>query len=227
MKNVWNTLKTVIVWLIALIAVAMMVFTIISVTTFDHTDRQLFGYRAFIVRSDSMAATDFDAGDLILVKETDPSTLQEGDIISFISTDSANYGEIITHKIRTVTTTDSGVPCFVTYGTTTNTDDLTPVPYVNVLGKYEVCFPGVGTFFAFLKTTPGYICCILLPFLLLIGSQGINTVKVFRQYRKEQMEDMASERELLAAEREENRKLKEELERMKGEMTSKPQLQTE
>lgn len=227
MKNVWNTLKTVIVSLIAVVAVAMMVFTIISVTTFDHTDRALFGYRAFIVRSDSMAATDFDAGDLILVKETDPSTLVAGDIISFMSTDQASYGEIITHKIREATTTDDGIPCFITYGTTNNVDDQTPVPYVNVLGKYEVCFPGVGTFFAFLKTTPGYICCILIPFLLLIASQGMNTVKIFRQYRKEQMEDMASEREQLEAERAENRKLKEELERMKGEMTSKPQLQTE
>lgn len=227
MKKFWNTLKTVVVSLIAVIAVVMMVFTIISVTTFDQMDRTLFGYRAFIVRSDSMAATDFDSGDLILVKETDPSTLQEGDIISFISTDSASYGETITHKIRTVTTTDSGVPCFITYGTTNNVDDQTPVPYVNVLGKYEVCFPGVGTFFAFLKTTPGYICCILIPFLLLIASQGVNTVKVFRQYREEQMEDMKSEREQLEAEREKNRKLKEELERMKNEMTAQPQMQTE
>jgi len=227
MKKAWNIIKTAFVWLVVAVAVCMMIFTVISVTTFNRNDRDIFGYKAYIVRSDSMAATDFDAGDLILVKEVDPSTLKEGDIITYMSQNTNSFGEVITHKIRTVTTTDSGVPCFVTYGTTTNTDDLTPVPYVNVLGKYEVCFPGVGTFFAFLKTTPGYICCILLPFLLLIGSQGINTGKVFRQYRKEQMEDMASERELLAAEREENRKLKEELERMKGEMTSKPQLQTE
>ena len=35
-------------------------------------DRSLFGYKAFIVLSDSMKATDFDAGDLVLVKEVDP-----------------------------------------------------------------------------------------------------------------------------------------------------------
>ena len=56
----------------------MMVFTIVSVTTFDRNDRALFGYKMYIVRSDSMSATDFKAGDLILVRSVDPATLQEG-----------------------------------------------------------------------------------------------------------------------------------------------------
>ena len=55
-------------------AVAMMIFTIVSVTLFDHIDRNIFGYRAFIVLSDSMSATDFEAGDMVVVKEVDPAT---------------------------------------------------------------------------------------------------------------------------------------------------------
>ena len=62
----------------------MTVFTIVSASTFDRSDRSLFGYKAFIVLSNSMAKTDFSAGDLVLVKEVDPDTLQEGDIISYI-----------------------------------------------------------------------------------------------------------------------------------------------
>ena len=53
----------------------MTVFTIVSASTFDRSDRSLFGYKAFIVLSDSMAKTDFSAGDLVLVKEVDPDTL--------------------------------------------------------------------------------------------------------------------------------------------------------
>ena len=85
MKKVLEIIKTTLVWLVVLLAVSMMIFTVISVTTFNRNDRSLFGFKMYIVNSDSMAATDFNAGDLILVKEVDPSTLKEGDIITFMS----------------------------------------------------------------------------------------------------------------------------------------------
>ena len=108
MKKAWNIIRKIIVWAIVVFSLGMMAFTIISVTTFDRADRSVFGYSAFIVLSDSMKATDFDAGDLVIIKQTDPSTLKEGDIISFQSPDESNYGEIVTHKIREVTTDDEG-----------------------------------------------------------------------------------------------------------------------
>ncbi|MBQ5742796.1 MAG: hypothetical protein IIV79_01225, partial [Clostridia bacterium] len=79
MKKALNVIKTTAVWLVVVLAVSMMIFTVISVTTFNRNDRSLFGYKMYIVNSDSMAATDFKAGSLIFVKEVDPSTLQEGD----------------------------------------------------------------------------------------------------------------------------------------------------
>ena len=74
MKKVLNVVKNIFVWLMVVLAVCMMVFTIVSVNTFDRSDRNIFGFKAFIVLSDSMSKTDFDAGDLVLVKEVDPST---------------------------------------------------------------------------------------------------------------------------------------------------------
>ena len=70
-------LKSIFVWLVAILAVVMMVFTVVSVATFDRTDRSLFGYRAFIVLSDSMSRTDFSAGDHVLVSPCDPAELKE------------------------------------------------------------------------------------------------------------------------------------------------------
>ena len=69
-----------------------MIFTVISATTFNRNDRDLFGYKMYIVNSDSMAATDFKAGALIMVREVDPNTLQDGDIITFISQDTDSFG---------------------------------------------------------------------------------------------------------------------------------------
>ncbi len=229
-RKVWEIIKTMITWVVMLAAVAMMIFTVVSVSTFDRNDRDLFGYKAFIVRSDSMKATDFDAGDLILLKEVDPSTLIAGDIIAFRSVAPDSFGETFTHKIRALTTTEEGEPAFITYGTTTNVDDLYPVTYEQIQGKYQFALGGVGRFFTFLKTVPGYICCIFLPFMFLIIIQGLNSVKLFRQYkekelaemeakRRREMDEMAAEREKLAAERAESRKMLEQLRQLQAQMS--------
>lgn len=218
MKKTFEVIKTVLTWLIVLLAVCMMVFTIVSVTTFDRNDRALFGYKMYIVRSDSMSATDFKAGDLILVRSVDPATLQEGDIIAYTSQDTASFGETVTHKIRSLTTDADGQPAFITYGTTTDTDDQNVVTYPYVLGKYQRRFVNVGSFFQFLKTTPGYFVCIFLPFMLLIVVQAINSVKLFRQYKAEQLEEVQAERDQLKAEREASQKMMEELVALRKEL---------
>jgi len=221
MKNAFKFIKTTFIWLIIAFAVFMMVFTVISVTTFNRNDRNLFGYRAYIVMSDSMAATDFDAGSLIFVKEVDPTTLQEGDIITFISQDSESFGEVITHKIRKLTRDANGNAGFVTYGTTTNVDDATVVTFPYILGQYKSHLPYVGTFFNFMKTPQGYIICIFLPFMLLILHQGVNTVKLFRRYKSEQMEEMNQEKARLEEEREQNAKMMAELLALKAQLEGK------
>lgn len=218
MKKAWNIIRKIIVWAIVVFSLGMMAFTIISVTTFDRADRSVFGYSAFIVLSDSMKATDFDAGDLVIIKQTDPSTLKEGDIISFQSPDETNYGEIVTHKIREITTDDEGHPGFITYGTTTNSNDQGIVTYNLVLGKYQGHIPKVGTFFNFLKSVPGYFICIFTPFFILILVQARNSIKLFRKYKKEQMEEIQAEKKSLEEERVKSQEMMEQLMRMQQAM---------
>lgn len=218
MKKAWNIIRKIIVWAIVVFSLGMMAFTIISVTTFDRADRSVFGYSAFIVLSDSMKATDFDAGDLVIIKQTDPSTLKEGDIISFQSPDESNYGEIVTHKIREVTTDDEGNPGFITYGTTTDSNDQGIVTYNLVIGKYQGHIPKVGTFFNFLKSVPGYFICIFTPFFILILVQARNSIKLFRKYKKEQMEEIQAEKKSLEEERVKSQAMMEQLMQMQQAM---------
>lgn len=214
-------IRSIFVWLMVALAVFMMIFTIISVSTFDRADRNLFGYKAFIVLSDSMSKTDFSAGDLVLVKAVDPSTLKEGDIIAYTSQNTSNYGETVTHKIRKLTTDANGEPGFVTYGTTTDTDDETVVTYPYVLGKYSSHIPKVGAFFQFLKSTPGYIVCILIPFLLLILLEGVRCIRLFRKYKAEQQAELQAERDKIEADRAETQRMMQELLAMKAQMAQK------
>lgn len=218
MKKIFNIIKTVFVWLIVLLAVFMMIFTIVSVSTFNRNDRDLFGYKMYIVNTDSMAATDFNAGSLILVKEVDPSTLKEGDIITYMSQNSESFGETVTHKIRALTTDAEGNPGFITYGTTTDTDDATIVTYPYVMGKYQSHIPGLGTFFNFLRTTPGYFVCIFIPFMLIIIYEGVKFFNLFRKYRQEQMEEMQAEKDKIEAEKAENAKMLKELMALKEQL---------
>lgn len=207
MKSAWRVISNILVWFMVIIAVGMMVFTIVSVNTFDRNDRNIFGFRCYIVLSDSMSATDFDAGDLILAKEVDPSTLQVGDIISYQSQNRENYGQTVTHKIRAKTTDANGNPGFITYGTTTGTDDESVVTYPFILGKYQMALPKVGTFFQFLRTPQGYIVCILVPFLMLIIYQGLNCVKIFRMYKAEQLAELQAEKDALENQRKQNEEM--------------------
>ena len=224
--KVWNAVRNMLVGLVVVLAVCMMIFTVVSVSTFDRSDRSLFGYKAFIVLSDSMSKTDFDAGDLVLVREVDPATLQEGDIIAYISQNQENYGATVTHKIRKLTTDAGGEPGFVTYGTTTDTDDELVVTYPYVLGKYSSRIPKVGTFFQFLKSTPGYIVCILIPFLLLILLEGIRCIRLFRKYKAEQQAELQAERDKIEADRAETQRMMQELLQMKAQMEGTESSQT-
>jgi len=68
-------------------------------------------------------------------------------------------------------------------------DDEKIVTYPFILGQYQMALPKVGTFFQFLKTLPGFISFILIPFLLLIAYQAVNCIRLFRQYRAEIQEE--------------------------------------
>ena len=90
--------------------------------------------------------------------------------------------------------------------------------YPYVLDKYETNIPKVGRFFMFLKTTPGYIVCILIPFLLLILLQRINCIGLFRRYKLEQMAEMKEERAKIEEERAESQKMMAELLALKAQL---------
>ena len=232
MKKVLNVLKTIVVWLILVLSVLMMVFTIISTTMFDNADKNLFGYKFMVVLSDSMSATHFDAGDVIIVKEVDLKTLEPGDIISFyapledgdeeaVKQQYANkHVKVVTHMIKTVTKDADGNIAFETYGTTKGPENVDRNLATMIIGEYQMHIPKLGYFFQFVGTIPGYIVCILVPFVLLILSQAINCVRLFRRYRAEQMAGLVEEREKLEAEREENRRMMEELMALKAQMAA-------
>ena len=218
MKKVFSVVGRILTICILLFALFVMIFTIVSVNTVNREDASIFGYKPYIVLSDSMKDT-FEVGDIAVSKTVDVSTLEVGDIITFTSIDPSNYGETVTHKIREITTYE-GEQAFITYGTTTGVDDAYPVPFTNVTGEYQFRLPGMGYFFEFLRTPAGYITLILIPFLLLIILQAVRFFKLMGQYRREQRAELAAEKEAVEAERLKARQMLEELERLRAQLGS-------
>ena len=230
-KKILNITWKVISWLLIAFTVFMMVFTIVTVTTVDRNDRGFFGVRFYIVQTDSMSPSEnnkdldvhFSAGDIVVIKTVEnPAALQAGDVIAFLSMNSVSYGDTVTHMIREVKTTEDGhVLGYVTYGTNTGVNDEALVEPEYVLGVYTEKLPGVGNFFAFVKSTPGYISCILIPFLILIFYNGFNVIRLFRRYRREQLEAMQAERNEIDAERAEAQRMMQELLALKAQLEQK------
>ncbi len=215
----------------------IMLFTIISVTTFDRNDRSLLGFKFYIVQSDSMSLSEnnahldvhFNAGDIVIVKNVkDPTALQPGDIISFVTTDDNNKYITVTHMIREPRyTTEGKLIGYQTFGTNTGVNDETIVEPEFILGQYVGHLPKVGYFFTYVKSTPGYIICILIPFLMLIIVNALDVFKLFKKYKKEQNAIIDAEKAEIAADRQRNEDmlrelmaLKQELEAQKKEMAS-------
>lgn len=216
----------IITWALIVFAATMMIFTIVTVTTVDKNDRGMFGFRFYIVRTDSMSLSEnnadldihFNAGDIVIVKKAkDPKKLEPNTVISFMSANSDNFGETVTHMIRSVERDkDGNVVGYVTYGTNTGVDDEAIVEPSYILGVYSGKVPKLGNLFAFVKSTPGYILCILIPFLLLILYNGINVIRLFRKYKGEQNAIIEAERAEIAAERKQNEEMMRELLEMKA-----------
>ena len=182
---------------VAILVVIMTVLTVFSMVFNRDGTASVFGAQAYVVQSDSMAP-EFAAGDVIFSEEVNPEELIAGDIITFISRDSASYGQTITHCIREVTT-HNGELAFITYGIATGVDDGTPAAASDVLGRYAFRIAGMARSFEFLKSVPGYIVCILLPFLVIIGLQIANIVSAVRAARAEKVAAAAAERSRVEA----------------------------
>ena len=124
------------------------------------------GYSPMMVLTDSMSPK-IKSGDLIIIKEIDPTTLEVGDVITFF--DPAGNGQTtVTHRIINIETID-GVLKFETQGDYNNTPDRLLVEAEAVIGIYKFRIPIVANIAMFMQTVPGLILCVFVPLGALIA----------------------------------------------------------
>jgi signal peptidase len=137
-------------------------------------------FDAYVIVSPSMVPT-IKVQDAIIIGRVDPSDLEQGDIISYLATDSYYSGKVITHRIIGIEEASDGTLLFRTKGDNNNVADGTLVDEDNVYGKVLFRIPMLGYIRQFLSTYFGWILCIALPLLYLIMTEVIRVRKLLNQ----------------------------------------------
>lgn len=162
LKAKLNKLLTLVVIISAVVCIS------VCVQVIQGKDASLFGFRFYHILTGSMEPT-IRTGSNVLVKSVDTETLKVGDIITFISRDTAIYGSANTHRIYAIETDANGQKVFVTKGdANANTDSIYVYP-ADVKGKviFYMHSSGFSTFLAFLRTPYGFVTVIVFPVLFL------------------------------------------------------------
>ena len=135
-----------------------MIFIVKSYTDKDGIPSVL-GFKPIIVLSGSMSPA-FETGSMIFVRETDTTKLKVGDIICYMSGESA-----VTHRITEVVN-KGGEISYITKGDANNAPDRIPVNPEAVEGVYIKHINKLGSYAMFMQSTTGMILFIVLPLLL-------------------------------------------------------------
>ncbi|WP_254808419.1 signal peptidase I [Natronosalvus amylolyticus] len=124
------------------------------------------GEYSFVVLTGSMAPA-IEPGDVVIVGETDPGSIGDGDVITFLRGDAEAP---VTHRVTDVYESDAGI-AFETKGDANNEVDASLVPAENVLGVVILSIPYIGYVIQATNTPVGFAVVVLLPVALFVGSE--------------------------------------------------------
>jgi len=152
MKKIWNTITTLLVILVMILALLLV-------------GARFIGFQVFTVLSGSMEPN-YHVGSLIYVKKVDPFTLQSGDVITFM----LDEDTVATHRIVDVVPDeeDSSVIRFRTKGDANDAEDGSLVHYKNVVGTPVLTIPKLGYVASYIQQPPGMYVAIAAGAILLL-----------------------------------------------------------
>jgi len=163
--------RTMARWLgiLALLAVVVpfVVYAVPGVVGAEHS---------FVVLSGSMEPK-ISPGDAVIVDETDPAAIEEGDVITFVR---AEKSVPTTHRVVDVRQRGDQF-AFETEGDANEGSDPELVPAANVVGTVSLTIPLIGHVIHFANTRVGFVVFLLVP---LGGLALIEVWSLTRLYRK-------------------------------------------
>ena len=161
MSQILPDRKQVLHWLGILLVVAIVVpFVMFAIPGV------VGGAESYVVLSGSMEPT-ISVGDVVVVDETEPSAVEEGDVITYVRSDAEKP---TTHRVIEVIEQD-GTLAFQTQGDANDEPDAEPVHESELQGTVILTLPYIGYVVSFANTPMGFVTLVVLPFTLLVATE--------------------------------------------------------
>lgn len=174
-KLLENKTFQIIYTIIKIFVVAMLSIYLLFVIVQRFTNNSsILGYRVFTIATGSMEPV-YNIDDVILVKDTDPSTLKKGDDIAYLGNRDAVKGLIVTHRIIRMETFSDGKVHYTLKGVNNKYEDPS-ITADQILGKVVGKLPVVNFINHVVKNIYGFFFLVFCPLVLVIFLEIADTI---------------------------------------------------
>lgn len=160
---------------------------VVCLQRFSNNKISFFDFRMFTVVSQSMTPK-YDIGDVLISKETDPSKIKEGDVISYLGKYGDFSGKVITHRVVNVEKRQDNKYYFRTKGDANLVED--PIVCEDQLYGVVVYRSAIlSLVYRIVGTKIGFYLFIIIPILFIIGSEMISTLLEKEEERRSKLKN--------------------------------------
>lgn len=167
----------VILGIITIIIIYNMILVGISIID-NKKEISIFGYKAYIITSDSMEK-EISVGDVIIAKKVNEEEIETNDIITFYEDN-----QIITHRVVNINTSN-GYKEYETKGDNNNINDNKSVLFQNIIGEVIIVIPLLGKMILFMKNQVIVLIIILIILLFCFYQIEQSEKREIRRRKKE------------------------------------------
>lgn len=164
----------------AIIVIILYNFFLIVISSDSNQKSYIFGFKAYIIETNSMEP-ELKAGDMIIVKKCETDSIKVGDIITF-----RRENEHITHRVVEI---NALTKSYSTKGDNNSISDVQDVSFEDIEGKKVIIFSKGGTIIRNLQN----VVYITFIFIILI-TMFLHNIRLKRKHslrrRKKKMEDI-------------------------------------
>ncbi len=188
-KKIFEYVLDAFIILVFIIAVFV---TIIAINQSKTGVTSIFGKTMYTVQSDSMTG-EFDEGALVFGSIYEGEELEIGQVITFRQVVGNEY-IINTHRIVNKLAIGDGDFYYQTQGDKEGLGVDSGYRYEkDILSVYESNIGGIGSFVDWLKTTPGFLVCVILPIGASLAYQAYKIIAILLKAREEKLTAVAAE----------------------------------
>jgi signal peptidase len=196
MKKIGKVLKTIFNIVVTIFVV--MFLLVVCLQRFSNNQITFLGYRMFSVASSSMAP-DYQIGDVLIVKITEPEDIKVGDSVTYYGKVGSFANKVITHQVIKIEKNVDGKRVFHTKGISNLVED--PLVYEEqIYGVVQFKAETLSFIYKVVNTKYGMFILVILPIFYIIGSEMLafmleNEEKRRRPKQIEEVEEEVVEEE--------------------------------